>query len=356
MIKSRLLILLFLLLMSLPLASVSLANTQDCQDGCSSLQAYGLSADEILAYVQPTFERPAVDYNLMNDRRYMRVNGIMEVFDAPNGNFVRMQNAGYNYVTALGEQDGWVRINNNEWVRKDILEDSNGFLSSFSGIFLDGEFPKYPVAWSLNNVYPSKVPGGSPVESNGLTRRYTLLTIYASVMIDGWEWYQIGVDKWMVQTHVGKVSPLDRPAEIDTQRWISIDLFEQVVIVFDGTQPIFATLIASGLPQWQTREGMYHIYFRKSRDDMTGGVVGDDYYLIEEVHGRCILTKDVPFMGHIGTMDSDSAAVMAVSICRSPMPIGSIAGSQKNLSRLSRPMSKKAVPPCGFIIVRPTAK
>ncbi|MDZ4671646.1 MAG: L,D-transpeptidase [Phototrophicales bacterium] len=283
MIKSRLLILLFLLLMSLPLASVSLANTQDCQDGCSSLQAYGLSADEILAYVQPTFERPAVDYNLMNDRRYMRVNGIMEVFDAPNGNFVRMQNAGYNYVTALGEQDGWVRINNNEWVRKDILEDSNGFLSSFSGIFLDGEFPKYPVAWSLNNVYPSKVPGGSPVESNGLTRRYTLLTIYASVMIDGWEWYQIGVDKWMVQTHVGKVSPLDRPAEIDTQRWISIDLFEQVVIVFDGTQPIFATLIASGLPQWQTREGMYHIYFRKSRDDMTGGVVGDDYYLIEEV-------------------------------------------------------------------------
>ncbi|HRF95323.1 MAG TPA: hypothetical protein PLZ51_09010, partial [Aggregatilineales bacterium] len=234
MVKSRVFIITFLLLMSLIVTSVSLANTQDCQDGCSSTQAYGLSADEILAYVAPTFERPAINHTLLNDRRYMRVNGIMEVFDAPNGNFVRMQEAGFNFVTALGEQDGWVRINNNEWVRKDILEDSNDVVSSFSGIYLNGEFPKYPVAWSLINVYPSKEPGGSPVESNGLVRRYTLLHIYASVMIDGWEWYQVGVDKWLIQTHVGKVSPLDRPAEIDTDRWVSIDLFEQVVIIFEG--------------------------------------------------------------------------------------------------------------------------
>ncbi len=279
----RLLIYIAFTIFSLIITSISFAHTQDCLDGCSSTQAYGLPADDVLAYVPPTFERAAVDYNLMNDRRYMRVNGMMEVFDAPNGNFVRMQEAGFNFVTVLGEQDGWVRINANEWVHKDILEDSNSVVSSFSGIFLNGEFPKYPVAWALINVYPSKEPGGSPVESNGIVRRYTLLHIYSSVMIDGWEWYQVGVDKWLIQTHVGKVSPLDRPAEIDTDRWVSIDLFEQVVIAFEGDKPLFATLIASGLPQWQTREGMYHIYFRKTRDDMTGGVVGDDYYLIEEV-------------------------------------------------------------------------
>lgn len=281
--KIRLFTCFILFIASLGMTSLSLAHTQDCLDGCSSSQAYGLSADEILAYAPPLFERAPVDYNLLNDRRYMRVNGRMEVFDAPNGNFVRMQESGFNFVTALGEQDGWVRINNNEWVRKDILQDSNTVVSGFSGIFLKGEFPKYPVAWSLNNVYPSKAPGGSPAESNGLTRRYTLLHIFSSVMVDGWEWYQIGVDKWIDQRHVGKVAPLDRPAEIDTERWVSIDLFEQVVVAYEGSKPIFATLIASGLPQWQTREGIYHIYFRKTRDDMTGGVIGDDYYLIEEV-------------------------------------------------------------------------
>lgn len=281
--KIRLFTCFILLITSLALTSLSLAHTQDCLDGCSSSQAYGLSADEILAYAPPLFERVAVDYNLLNDRRYMRVNGRIEVFDAPNGNFVRMQEDGFNFVTALEVRDGWVRINNNEWVQQSFLEDSNSVVSGFSGIFLDGEFPKYPVAWSLNNVYPSKQPGGSPAESNGLTRRYTVLHIFSSVMVDGWEWYQIGVDKWIDQRHVGKVAPLDRPAEIDTERWISIDLFEQVVVVYEGANPIFATLIASGLPQWQTREGMYHIYFRKTRDDMTGGVVGDDYYLIEEV-------------------------------------------------------------------------
>ncbi|PJF29066.1 MAG: hypothetical protein CUN52_10265 [Phototrophicales bacterium] len=281
--KAHLITLLCFLFTSLLVNSLSFAHTQDCLDGCSSSQAYGLSADEILAYVPPIFERAPVDYNLLNDRRYMRVNGRMEVFDAPNGNFVRVQEAGFNFVTALGEQDGWVRINANEWVRKEVLQDSNAVVSSFSGIFLKGEFPKYPVAWALNNIYPSKQPGGAPAESNGLIRRYTLLHIYSSVMVNGWEWYQIGIDKWIDQRHVGKVAPLDRPAEIDTERWISIDLFEQVIIVFEDTKPIFATLIASGLPQWQTREGLYHIYFRKTRDDMTGGVIGDDYYLIEEV-------------------------------------------------------------------------
>lgn len=275
--------LLFLTLLLFISANIASANTQDCGDGCSDVQAYGLSADEILAYIPPIFESPRVDHNLMNDRRYMRVNGVMEVHDAPNGAIIRRQEAGFNFITALGEENGWVQINAGEWVRKDILQDSNNVISSFSGIFLHEGFPKYPVAWALINVYPSKMPGGAPVESNGLIRRYTLLNIFASVMVDGWQWYQIGVDKWIIQTHVGKVAPLDRPQEVDTHRWISIDLFEQVVIVFEGNQPIFATLIASGLPQWQTREGLYHIYFRRTRGDMRGGVVGDDYYVIEEV-------------------------------------------------------------------------
>ena len=46
---------------------------------------------------------------------------------------------------------------------------------------------------------------------------------------------------------------------------------------------MFATLIATGQDRWPTVEGVHHIYYRKTRKHMSGGVVGDDYYFLEEV-------------------------------------------------------------------------
>jgi lipoprotein-anchoring transpeptidase ErfK/SrfK len=65
--------------------------------------------------------------------------------------------------------------------------------------------------------------------------------------------------------------------------WISIDLYEQTVIVYRDETPIFATLVSTGLERWPTREGLLHIYYRHLREHMSGGVPGDDFYYLEEV-------------------------------------------------------------------------
>ncbi|MBI5669893.1 MAG: L,D-transpeptidase [Chloroflexi bacterium] len=275
--KTRAIIILLLVILLLA-AVPAIAAQPDCIT-CLG----GIAAAEIAAYPEPEVEVLPVDTGILYDRWYQRVNGTVQVYDAPNGNPVRVIDGGFNFVTALGTQDGWTQINPGEWVQSAVLADSSGIVSHFSGVLLPSEPLPYPMAWALINLYPSRTPGGDPSESNRLVYRYTRLNLYASVQVDGATWYQVGVDEWVHQHHVAKIIPVQRPSEVDTDRWISIDLYEQVLVAYEGDQPVFATLVASGQSIWPTNEGLYHIYFRRTRKDMSGGKVGDDYYYLEEV-------------------------------------------------------------------------
>lgn len=244
---------------------------------------YGLSAEEIAAYSPPDFEQLTVDQNLLHDRNYVRVSGNVNIYDAPNGNVLRTLDEGFNFFTTIQTADGWTQINRDEWVLTEHLSNSNYVVSNFTGLFLPDEALVYPTAWMLVNAYVSAYPGGPALESNRLLYRYDRVDIFDSVMVDGWRWYQVGVDEWVDQRNVAKYVPIEKPAEVETERWVGIDLYEQVLTVYDGEKPIFTTLVATGLPRWPTYEGTFNIYFRRVRTDMSWGTPGDDFYLLEEV-------------------------------------------------------------------------
>ena len=275
-----------LLLVALLSSAIILIASEECTDeeavSCETTD-YGLSAEEIAEHPEPNVELIPFDDALIRDRWYKQVNGTINVHDAPNGNIIRTLDAGFNFVTALEEAEGWTKINPDEWVKTENLTNASGIVSRFTGVTLPDEELPYTVAWTLVNLYPSKVPGGDPRESNGMHYRYTLVYIYDTVEIEGFRWYQIGENKWVHQFNVAKIQPIETPADVDTERWISIDLYEQTLIAYEGDQAKFATLIATGLDRWPTREGVYNIYYRKTRKHMSGGVVGDDYYFLEEV-------------------------------------------------------------------------
>jgi len=278
-----------LLVFTLMVASASIVmadeNNEDTETGAADTEAeYGMSAAEIAAIEIPDYEQLTIDTELLNDRWYMEVTGEMTVHDAPNGNIIRSLDAGFNFMTALRRQDGWIEINRDEWVNEANLTSTNYIVSQFTGIFLPEDGLEVTPAWLLVNLYPSKIPGGNPVESNGLLYRYTLVHIYDTVTIDGWRWYQIGADKWVQQTNVSKIVPLeDIPEDVETEKWVGVDLYEQNVIVYEGDQAVFATLTSTGLPRWPTFEGTFNIYYRRVRDDMSWGTPGDDFYYLEEV-------------------------------------------------------------------------
>ncbi|MCU0496695.1 MAG: L,D-transpeptidase [Anaerolineae bacterium] len=265
------------LLVWLLMVSIAVAQEQHCDD-C------GISRAEIEAHPEPDVTALRYDERVLHDRAYKQVIGRIDIYDAPNGNILRSLDAGFNFLTSINSVDGWTEVNQGEWVKTEHLRNSNGVISYFTGVLLPEEPLPYTMAWLLVNLYPSKTPGGEPNEAEyPLTYRYTRVYIYDMVEIDGWRWYQIGVDKWVHQTQVAKVQPIERPEGVTTERWIAIDLYEQTLIAYDGDTPVFASLIATGLPRWPTREGIFNIYWRRLREDMSWGTPGDDFYYLEEV-------------------------------------------------------------------------
>lgn len=273
-------------LITLMLALPAAAQDEYCSgiECAQEVPLYGLPSTVINSYVTPDFRQLEVDQSLLHDRRYVQISGALSVYDAPGGNVVRTIDAGFNFLTILQtREDGWVQINANEWARAESLSASNGVISNFTGIFLPEEPLQYTVAWMLVNAYPSSVPGGDPLESNGMYWRYTLVNIFDTVEVDGFRWYQIGVDRWVHQFNVAKILPIERPDTVTTHRWVGVDLYEQVMIAYEGERPIFASLVSTGLDRWPTFEGTFNIYFRRTRTDMSWGTPGDDFYILEEV-------------------------------------------------------------------------
>lgn len=252
-------------------------------ESCAERIQYGLTAAQIDAYETPVYNQIDVNTDLLNDRWYVRVNDRLDIFDGPNGAVIRSLDAGFNFLTVLGEEGEWTQINPGEWVKTSDIETSNAVISEFTGFFLEGAFPEYPLAWLLVNAHPSSEPGGNPVDSNPMLYRYTRVHVFDSVEIDGWRWYQVGANQWLHQTNLAKVIPVERPSEVETDQWVSIDLYEQTLTVYDDEAPIFVTLISTGLPRWPTYEGVFNIYFRQTRRNMSWGTPGDDFYFLEEV-------------------------------------------------------------------------
>lgn len=244
---------------------------------------YGVPSHVIDLYPYPNVRQLEPSDQLLYDRIYRRVTTAVEIHDAPNGAVSSILDAGFNFVTLLRlPQDGWAEISPNRWVKTDFLSEKVR-ISRFAGIWLPQNPLPYPVAWILQNVRPSTEPGLDPAEETALVARYTKVNLYATIEVDGFKWYQIGHAQWVHQYDVARVIPVQRPAEVDTERWISVDLYEQVAIAYEGTTPVWATLVSSGLPQWSTNEGLFHVYRRYPRTVMSGAAGQPDFYYLEEV-------------------------------------------------------------------------
>jgi hypothetical protein len=269
--------------------------TCELETTCIS-ESWGISDALINADPRPDVVSLTVDQGRIYDRAYRRVMEAAPLYDAPGGNVVAQLDKGFNFVTILGEQDGWAQITSDRWINSAVLSTSVP-VSSFSGVLLPEDSLPYPMAWMIVNTFPSDFPGGEPSEDNELILQYTPIYLYSTIEVDGWQWYQVGVDKWVKQTQIAKVLPVERPADVDTERWISIDLFEQVLIAYEGEAPVFATMIASGLSEWQTNEGLFHIYVRFERTVMSGAEGQPDYYYLEEVPWTMYFDKDIAIHG-----------------------------------------------------------
>lgn len=278
-------------------ASAAGAQSQVCEtETCTARPAPppGLAADQLPDDVAPPVVALGYDPRLLGDRMYQRISGPAPVLASPGGEAVREMPPGFTFVTTQGTEGDFTMINPGEWVASSVL--TPVWPSIFSGVLFDQPLD-YPMGWLLRYAVPSSAPGLEPPESGSSLPRYGTVSIFAEADVEGWRWFQVGPDQWLHQTDVARVLPVQRPAGVDTERWVSVDLYEQVAIAYEGDEPVFATLVSSGLADWPTNEGLFHVYFRNPRAPMSGANAQPDFYDLEEVPWTMYFDDDIALHG-----------------------------------------------------------
>jgi lipoprotein-anchoring transpeptidase ErfK/SrfK len=252
----------------------------DCvpDTGLSALEERVANIESVMEPVPNVVQVAPID-EIVNVRKFRKLNAGANIYDAPNGNVIRTVGGGLTISSYIGLIEGWVQLRQNEWAAiDDTLPYEN---SAFAGVEISGPLER-PFAWILVPAHPSRYPGGPEDETLPELVRYQKVNIFGIEVVDGWEWYMVAKDQWVTQIRVAKVKPVARPADIaPDEKWVAVDLFEQTLVAYQGDEMKFATLISSGLPQWSTEEGLFKIYQRWVRGPMSAGagVLGDAYYI-----------------------------------------------------------------------------
>lgn len=155
--------------------------------------------------------------------------------------------------------------------------------SKFQGLKLTAR-PEHPFGWMVANVRPSPLPGVAAPKETPRLWRGTVVQIFGTVRVGKWNWYLVGPGQWIEQRAVSVVM-FHPPPEGVTGRWVQVDLYEQTLVAYEGEQPVYATLISSGLDKWATEPGLFQVYARLQADRMRGAYEPDrsDYYYLEAV-------------------------------------------------------------------------
>jgi len=145
--------------------------------------------------------------------------------------------------------------------------------------------PHNPFAWPLPintwNIPVYRAPGyNSPMTGKTITPYVDMVQVYATQSAGGVDWNLIGPDEWVEARLLATVTPNTTPPEgVTTGRWIDVDLAEQTLAVYENSQLVFATVVATGLEPFWTRPGLFQVYLKKESETMRNNDPTDYYYL-----------------------------------------------------------------------------
>ncbi len=177
----------------------------------------------------------------------------------------------------------WYLVDRGGWTPASAVE--IGKLSEFHGVQV---VPGLPMPFGFVIADPLNVRAAPGVSDDnppiGELARYTAVPILEETEAHDGTWFRIGENQWVSARHVRRIAPVARPRQIGPdERWIEVNLKEQTLKAYEGSQMVYATLISSGLPRWQTITGLFRIWIKIKHRKMSGGSLenGDYYYLAD---------------------------------------------------------------------------
>lgn len=154
--------------------------------------------------------------------------------------------------------------------------------SQWSGLPLDAEAP-LPFAWVTTRqakIYDGPTPSAQVVER---AERRSRLPILEESGTGRHRRLRVGDGRWMRADDLNEVRLLTRPTSVvGHEKWIDVDLGEQVLVAYEGNRPVFATLTSSGRAI-ATPRGNYPIWGKVSTITMKSQPYEDQTYYVDRV-------------------------------------------------------------------------
>ena len=248
------------------------------------------------AHVEPSQEKPGPpvdEWNAWNDTgarlpqryafvRYDGTRAYSHPSDYFRNDYTEALGRGFGIVVT-GEQvyEGveFVRTRRHLWVERSSVRFVKG--SAFRGErFAPGD--PFDVAWV--SVRPAKVfdrPNGKPLRT---LERHTVVHVKRTTR----GWVELRNGRWMKRTALAIPSRQAPPSSVRPgERWIDVDIEQQVVVAYEGATPLFATLVSTGrnTRQSKTPVGVFQLWVKLDYSDMDDleRTDVDENYAIQDV-------------------------------------------------------------------------
>ncbi|MEE9216577.1 MAG: L,D-transpeptidase [Anaerolineales bacterium] len=196
---------------------------------------------------------------------------------------------GFVYFSYFNRQEGsgvTVYSTGNGYVRSDDVSRVSQLPQS-PGLQFE-RTPDRPVAWTIaGGLCTSEEPAGPLGDHTACFTRHSVVQIYDTQRVGDWDWFMIGPNQWLEQRFLAVVEPdLTPPDGVEEgESWISVNLYEQTIAVYEGGSLKFATVTSSGRNGFWTQPGLFQVWAKLERDNMTGGIPGEDgnFYFLGDV-------------------------------------------------------------------------
>jgi hypothetical protein len=176
----------------------------------------------------------------------------------------------------------------------------------FRGVWLDapGETRHLPLGWITNpqqrkyTLSEATSASSSAGESHKKVRRHDSVDRFTLVQLTGKkelvdlkDYWETEEGWWMRAIDGTVTNPGPAPKDLAPgERWIDVNLGKQTLVAFEGTRPVFATIISSGrhddddpAKDHRTRPGEYRIREKHVSATMDNDTASDGPYSIEDV-------------------------------------------------------------------------
>ena len=142
--------------------------------------------------------------------------------------------------------------------------------SEFAGIdLLAHPAVSWPFAWIVPHVHGAKVVVRDAADPRGAAVRELGAREIVPVLETSGAFARIGAGEWIELRDARLAQASARPDGVGAgEKWIDVDLDQQVLIAYQGDAPVFATMVSTGRTNWETPTGIYRITGKSARTRM----------------------------------------------------------------------------------------